>query len=104
MKKIMSYLATLSVGVLVGLVVAKIIFYTLPTHRINVAMEACDYDPHPISDIAWELYARSGDRYRLGAAYYYTWMLKSSNGKAAKCMIKLLDPIYYEHQGYGGSH
>lgn len=98
--KVMSYIATLGAGLLVGMWFAHVMFYTLPTHRINVAMEACGYEPHPISDIAWELYAMSPDRYRMGAAYYYTWMLRSSNGKAAKCMIKLLDPIYAEQQGY----
>lgn len=87
-------------GVLLGMWIAYTMFYQLPTHRINVAMEACGYEPHPISDVAWELYARSPDRYRLGAAWFFTGRLRSTNLGPADCMAHSLDPDYAIEHGY----
>ncbi len=44
----------------------------------------CDYTPHPISDVAWELYQRG--LVPLGTATYYTRMVRSDNIPAADCL------------------
>ena len=62
-------------------------------NRVENAMEFCEYIPHPISDVAWELYSREPDRYRIGAAVYYTKMMNSHNANAADCMIQRLEPF-----------
>ncbi len=44
----------------------------------------CGYIPHPISDVAWELYDRS--QIPAGTALYYTRMVNSANIPAAECI------------------
>ncbi len=45
---------------------------------------ACGYIPHPISDVAWELYDRG--QIPAGTALYYTQMVNSANILAAECI------------------
>lgn len=58
--------------------------------EIDRLMNRCGYDPHPISDVAWELYERG--LVPVGTAWYYTVMLKSANGEAGDCMRNELEP------------
>ncbi len=55
---------------------------------LRVILDECNYSPHPISDVSWELY-----RQRLvprGTPGYYTMMVKSVNGDAAECLKERL--------------
>ena len=44
----------------------------------------CGYIPHPISDVAWELYDRG--KVPASTALYYTRMMRSENISAAECI------------------
>ena len=57
-------------------------------NALRAVLAECDYSPHPISDVSWELY-RQGF-IPLGTAGYYTHTVKSVNGPAAKCLRLIL--------------
>ncbi len=57
-------------------------------NALLVILAECNYFPHPISDVSWELY-RQG-LIPLGTAGYYTGALRSVNGPAAKCLREVL--------------
>ena len=52
---------------------------------------SCGYTPHPISDIAWEIADREGGGF-VGAAWYYTTRVRSSQYDVADCMRKRYQP------------
>ena len=60
------------------------------TDEIERAKAACDYRPHPVSDVTWDLYRRG--LAPVGTAWYYTQMMDSRNGAAATCMRERLGP------------
>lgn len=100
MKKIIKHFALGSVWATAGAAVMYLAAVSLPTERVSVAMDACGYIPHPISDMAWEFYARSPQRYMIGSAWYYTSMMNSRNADAADCMVWQLDADYARSRGY----
>ena len=55
---------------------------------LHLILKACDYDPHAISDVSWDLYRQQ--LVPLGTAIYYTNMMKSVNRPAATCLGKVL--------------
>ena len=55
---------------------------------LHVVLAECNYSPHPISDVSWELY-RQG-LIPLGTAGYYTRTVKSVNIPAAACVKRVL--------------
>lgn len=57
-------------------------------HVLYLILEACDYDPHPISDVSWEMYRQQ--LIPLGTATYYTGMVRSANIPSAKCVSEVL--------------
>ena len=100
MRNIIKGIAFAGMGAIWGAVLHHYLVVTLPTHRIEVAMEACEYIPHPISDMAWGFYARDSKRYLIGSAYFYTGRMNSRNSKAAGCMVWQLDADYARGRGY----
>ena len=55
---------------------------------LRVILADCDYSPHPISDVSWELYRQR--LIPLGTAGYYTRIMKSVNIPAVECLLKRL--------------
>ena len=51
---------------------------------LRVVLDECGYDPHPISDVSWEMYRQQ--LVPQGTAGYFTRMVKSVNIPAAKCL------------------
>ena len=71
----------------VGLVSGMYLLHGVWTyeHWLQTAdLRECGYDPHPISDVAWELERRS--LISIETALYYTRSVRSANISAAKCM------------------
>ena len=61
--------------------------------KIQRAMDVCNSQPHPISDMAWRFYQEDPERYRIGAAMYYTGALSSANAHNGvhQCMFQRLN-------------
>lgn len=86
-----------ALGMAIGLVTGAVYGYyrgkSVPyVDSLLPLKQACGYDPHPISDVAWELYDRG--MIPPGTAWYYTGLFKSWNSKAADCMRDELEPFW----------
>lgn len=84
----------LLVGVVLGYLVAenyrpsKEGLVAADKNVLHLILKGCDYDPHPISDVSWEMYRQQ--LIPLGTANYYTQVVKSVNIPAAKCLRDVL--------------
>ena len=83
----MSHFGYLTFGIMIGVVFALGIYELRDavnrTESARLA-EWCGYEPHPISDVAWELYDRG--QIPAGTALYFTRMVNSANIPAAECI------------------
>jgi hypothetical protein len=85
--RILPYLAilTMVVGFAGGMFV-KDVFTEWDRAKLGVYLDACGYQPHGISDLAWEVY-REGFT-SAGPAYVSTRMVMSANIEAAECLYQ----------------
>lgn len=78
--------------VIIVLYAAALTFYVAMQNVNSVLVQGhlddCGYVPHPIPDVAWELYANKG--LPIGTAGYYSIMSGSKNIKAVECLKRRL--------------
>ena len=77
-----------TIGIMYGLIGLVFLWLYIFPEPVQKAMDDCEYIPHPIADVAWELYRR--ELIPIGTALYYSRMTNSDNIDPATCMNDLL--------------